>query len=141
MEKDFCFKCGTILIFSEDSDKIYSSDCTKCGQGYAKQKGETLIESREDSSFTLPLYSIIFEKERVSDERITQIASTFLEQYDKRWVKIFIEDIDEEINNPKRKLVELLNLNGTEKIARDYLNRLSKEIKHRLPSATEENLN
>ncbi len=133
MENDFCFRCGTTLIFSEDSNNIYSSECEKCEQGYSKEMGKSLIESRGVSSFTIPLYSIIFEKEKISEERINQIASSYIE-YDKRYIKSFTEDIDEEISNPKRKLIDLLNLEGTEEIARDYLNRLSNKIKDKLKS-------
>ncbi len=131
MERDFCFRCGTTLLFSKDSNNIFSSECEKCGQGYSKEKGKTLIESRNDSSLAIPLYSIIFEKQKVSDEKIKQIASSYLE-YDKRYIKVFIGDIDEELNNPKRKLTDFHNMYGTEKIARDYLKRLSTEIKNRL---------
>ncbi|WP_428741129.1 hypothetical protein [Tenacibaculum sp.] len=131
MEKDFCFKCGTTLIFLKDSNNILSSECEKCGQGYGREKGKTLIESRRDSSLTIPLYSIIFENKKVSNERINQIASIFID-YDKRYLKVFLEDIDNELTNPKRKLTEFHNLYGTEEIARDYLNRLSEKIKNLL---------
>ncbi len=131
MEKDFCFRCGTTLFFLQDSNNIFSSECKKCGQGYAKEKGKTLIESRKDSSFSISLYSIIFERKKVSDEKINQLASSYLE-YDKRYIKVLIEDIDEELTNPKRKLTNFHNMLGTEEIARDYLKRLSIEIKNRL---------
>ena len=131
MEKDFCFKCGTTLIFFKDSNNTLSSKCEKCGQGYGKEKGKTLIESRRDSSFAIPLYSIIFEKEKVSNEKINQIASGYL-KYDKRYIKVLIEDIDEELTNPKRKLTDFHDMHGTEEIARDYMSRLSEEIKNRL---------
>lgn len=45
---------------------------------------------------------------------------------------MFIEDIDKALANQKRKLTEFHNLHGTEEIARDYLIRLSREIKNRL---------
>lgn len=131
MGEDFCFKCGTTLTFLKDSDNILSSKCKKCGQEYGKEKGKTLIESRRDSSLAIPLYFIIFEKEKVSNNRIDQIASTYIE-YDKRYLKVFIEDIDKALANQKRKLTEFHNLHGTEEIARDYLIRLSREIKNRL---------
>lgn len=131
MEKDFCYKCGTTLFFFKGLNNILSSECKKCGQGYGKEKGKTLIENRRDSSFAIPLYSIIFEKEKVSNARIDQIASTYNE-YDERYLEVFLEDIDNELTNPKRKLTDFHNLYGTEEIARDYLNRLSREIKNRL---------
>ncbi|MCB4800214.1 hypothetical protein [Neotamlana laminarinivorans] len=131
MEEDFCFRCGANLLFSLDSNNIFSSEYEKCGQGYAKEKGRTLIDSRKNSSFAIPLYSIIFEKGKVSNQKINQIASTYLE-YDKRYIKVLIEDIDEELTNPKRKLTNFHNMIGTEEIARDYLKRLSIEIKNRL---------
>ncbi|WP_422104032.1 hypothetical protein [Winogradskyella sp.] len=131
MEEDFCFKCGTKLLFSLDSNTILSSECKKCGQGYAKEKGKTLIDSRKDWSFAIPLYAIIFEKEKVSHQKINQMASGYLE-YDKRYIKVLIEDIDEELINPKRKLTAFHDMLGTEEIARDYLKRLSMEIKNRL---------
>lgn len=131
MEKDFCFRCGTPLIFSEDTGKFHSSQCQKCGQGYSKEKGKSLIESRANSSFTLPLYSIIFEQKKVSNEIVNRNVSAILE-YDKRYIKVLIQDIDEELNMPKQKLNNLLNLKGSEEITRDFLSRLSSEIKKRL---------
>ena len=131
MENDFCFKCGTKLFFLKDSNNILSSECEKCGQGYSKEKGKTLIESRRDSSLSIPLYFIIFEKKKLSNERINQIASVFI-NYDKRYLKVFLEDINNELTNPKWKLTDFHNLNGTEEIARDYLNRLSERIKNLL---------
>ncbi len=131
MEKDFCFRCGTTLIFLQDSNNTLSSECEKCGQGYGKERGKTLIESRKDSSISLPLYSIIFEREKVSNEKIRQVASRYI-KYDKRYIKIFMEDIEDELTNPKRKLTGFHYLSGTEEIARDYLSRLLKEIKNLL---------
>ncbi|WP_299277969.1 hypothetical protein [uncultured Psychroserpens sp.] len=138
MEEDFCFRCGTTLFFSQDSNTIFSGECEKCGQGYAKEKGKTLIESRKDSSFAILLYSIIFETENVSNEKINNISSAYLE-YDKRYLKVLIEDIDDELTNPKRKLTNFHNLHGTEEIARDYLKRLSEEMKKQYTTTLNQN--
>ncbi|MFT0156236.1 hypothetical protein [Tenacibaculum ascidiaceicola] len=129
--EDFCWRCGTPLIFLLNSNNILSSECKKCGQGYGKLKGKSLIESRLDSSFSHPLYHIIFEKEKVSQEKVNRIALAFA-QHDKRYLEIFIKDIEDELTTPKRKLSDFHNLYGTEEIARDYLCRLSKEIKYLL---------
>jgi len=43
MERDFCFRCGTTLLFSKDSNNIFSSECEKCGQGYSKEKKAEMI--------------------------------------------------------------------------------------------------
>lgn len=133
MEKDVCYRCGTNLIFSKDSNGFLYSKCEKCGYDYVKENDKPLIEGRKDSSFAFLLYPIIFETKKISKERIKQIATNILE-YDINYIKILIEDIDEELIHPKRKLIDLLNLNGSEDIARDYLGRLSMEIKYQLKS-------
>ncbi|WP_196889410.1 hypothetical protein [Aureivirga sp. CE67] len=131
MDNDFCFKCGTKLFFLKNSNNILSSECEKCGQGYGKEKGKTLIESRGNSSLSIPLYFIIFENKKLSNERINQIASSFID-YDKRYLKVFLEDINNELTNPKRKLTEFHDSVGSEEIARDYLSRLSERIQNLL---------
>lgn len=132
MKTDFCFRCGTNLIFSESDTTHLSSECEKCGQGYAKEKGTALLDNRGNSSFTISLYGIIFEKEKIAKEQIRRIAEAYVDEYDKRWLTVFIEDVEEELKNPKLNFKKILNLQGTEEIARDYLNRLSKEIKTRM---------
>ena len=131
MDNDFCIKCGTELFFLTDSNNILSSECENCGQGYGKEKDKTLIESRGDSSISIPLYFIIFENKKLSNERINQIASIFID-YDSRYLKVFIEDINNELSNSKHKLTEFHDLAGTEEIARDYLSRLSERIQNHL---------
>lgn len=128
MRKKFCFRCENELIITEKYDDITFYECTKCNRNYAKAKGKSLTD-RWGSAISIALYSIIFAKQKIAAEEIKKDAIEFYERYNKQELKVLIQDIDDEINKPKQKLVDILDLKGTEEIARDFLSQLSIEIK------------
>lgn len=129
MKNDFCFRCGGNLLITERLNDIVSCVCEKCQQGYVKEKGKSLLECRGLSSFSIPLYFIILERNVISDERVSEIALALVHHNHRKWIEIVIEDIEEELKHPKIELIEILNLNGSEELARDYLSRLVQMLK------------
>lgn len=132
MGNDFCFRCGGNLLIKEVLNDVVSCECENCQQGYVKEKGKSLLECRGLSSFSIPLYLIIFERNVVSNERVSEIALAIAHHNHIKWIGIVIEDIEEELKNPKLVLVEKLNLNVTEELVRNYLSRLLLELKKHL---------
>jgi len=128
MQKEHCFRCDNDLIMIENHDEITFYKCEKCNRNYAKSTGKSLTD-RWGSAISIPLYLIIFEKEKVAIQRIKQYAKGFYEDREKYDLKILIEEIDDEINHPKQQLIDIHDAYGTEEIARDFLHQLSIEIK------------
>ena len=131
MKNEICFRCNTSLIITDQSKAITFDKCDKCKRAYAKSVGKSLTD-RWLSPISIAMYYIIFATQKVPDKMIKETANEFLERFGTKKINILLEDIDEEINNPKQKLVDMLDLKGTEEIARDYLRRLSIEIKKKL---------
>jgi hypothetical protein len=128
MQKEYCFRCTNELITTNVFDDITFYECQQCERNYAKATGRSLTD-RWGSPISIPLYSIIFTTEIVEEEEVKELALTFQENYSKKRIAIIIDDIDEEIKHPKQKIVDMLDLKGTEEIARDFLKRLSAEMK------------
>ncbi len=129
MPKEVCFRCNNDLVITDEHNTITFYKCDICKRGYAKSAGKSLTD-RWLSPISIVIYDIIYVKQKVSDKIVEGNAMRFLKRLDKEKMEALIEDIDDEINNPKQKLVDMLDLKGTtEEIARDYLRRLSIEIK------------
>ena len=127
MEKELCFRCSGNLAVTEEHEDITFYECKDCKRRYAKSLGKSLTD-RWMNPISIALYAIIFDTEKVSHERIENM----MKSYDNKTLeqkKQLIEEIEEEIRNPKQKLVDMLDLKGTEEIARDYLYRFAIELK------------
>ena len=130
MAKEVCFRCNGDLVITDEYDTITFYKCDECKRAYAKSVGKSLTD-KWLNPISIALYRIIFETEIVSDEFIAQSVIS-LAHLDVEQIKLMVEEIEEELNYPKQKLVDVLDLKGTEKIARDYLFRFSAELKRRL---------
>jgi len=129
MHKETCLRCKGDLITTEKHKEITFYECQNCKRTYAKSIGKSLTD-RWSNPISIALYGIIFEKEIVSDEFIIHAVGS-LSHLDEKQKNILIEEIEEELNHPKQQLIHMLNLKGTEEIARDYLSRLVEELKNK----------
>ena len=130
MQKEACFRCNGELIITNKSEDITFYQCNNCKRSFSQSEGKSITD-RWMSPISLALYPIIFKTKIVSDECIDRSIIAF-SHFDKNQKKLMIEEIEEELANPKQKLVDILDLKGTEVIARDYLSRLAASLKSQL---------
>ncbi|WP_019668337.1 hypothetical protein [Eudoraea adriatica] len=124
---EICFRCNKPLYLTEKLEDISFYNCASCKRNYAKEPGKDLTD-RWMSPLSIVLYDIIYNKERISDETI-EIVADRINTYETKQIEAIIDDINEELVNPKQKLIAILDLHGTEENARDYLKRLVKRLK------------
>ena len=123
MNSEICIRCGNFL--DKQSSEFYR--CVNCKRDYTKTRNNIIVD-KWLSPISLVLYGIIFETSKIPDQTINfQIAQ--LEKFSKEEISIIINDIQEELDNPKQNVVEILDLNCGEENVRDYLQRLLVKIK------------
>ena len=122
-----CFRCNGELVLIQSVESIEFFKCESCKREFARENRNELTD-RWGSPISIALYSIIFEKEPISEEHIDFTAHELIEQFNDN-IEEFINEISIELINPKQKVSEILNMLGNEKIARDYLKRLVVKLK------------
>jgi|GEM_PF-866869 len=122
-----CFRCNAQLTFIEEHKDVSFYYCNNCERRYSK-KGDKQITDAWLSPISTVLYGIIFENDYIPDEKARENAED-LKHFSKDELGQIISDIEEELANPKQRLIDMLNLHGTEENTRDYLKRIVVLIK------------
>ena len=105
MEK--CYRCNSNLInvTTSDADDVEFFECTSCKSSYSKRTDGNLHD-RWLMPITLPLYSVIFDKN--PETRAREQAHEFLNT-DNIDIEILKTHIREELESPKQNISEILN--------------------------------
>ena len=101
--------------------------CPKCQRHYTKESGQSLHD-RWLSPLSLALYPIIFNSN--PESRVKEIADLLKRDFSQKKLDILINDINDELNNPKQKLKEILNLKASEQDIREFLALLRDKIQN-----------
>ncbi|MGF1761775.1 hypothetical protein [Aliivibrio kagoshimensis] len=128
---EHCYRCKLELTETTpaESGNILFYACEGCGACYAKKAGQQLHD-RWQMPITIPLYSLIYEKEplKIVNNVVNQISRS-----KRRFVEPIINDIHEELNNPKQKLIEIHDyLYPDEQQFREFLRLVATGLQDRL---------
>lgn len=127
---EYCFRCNERLVLTEEHEEITFYYCEPCKRAYAKKLGKSLTD-RWLSPISIVLYGLIFETGKIPDEVIERILKR-IEHLTTEQLKLIADDIEDELQTPKQRLVDMLDLHGTEEDTRDFLQRFVQRLKSEL---------
>ena len=124
---EYCLRCKSVKleILPDSTDQITSYSCPKCQRHYSKKLGQSL-QDRWLSPLSITLYPIIFNPN--PQDRVKDIADLLKRDFSQEKIMILINEISDELINPKQKLKDILDLKASEPDIREYLTLLSKEL-------------
>ncbi len=120
IKSEYCLRCKNIKleVLPDSTDVINFYSCPKCLRHYAKEPGQLLCD-RWLSPLSLVLYPIIFDSNPQS--RVKEIADLLKRDFSQEKIEILINEINDELNNPKQKLKDILNFKASEQNIREFL--------------------
>jgi hypothetical protein len=100
-----CYRCGGKLVdvTPEDVKQIRFHSCSECHAAYTENE-EGRLHDRWLMPITIPLYSVIFDKEPLL--RVDQVVSDIVSR-DKRFRDLLVIEIAEELRSPRQKISDI----------------------------------
>jgi hypothetical protein len=114
-----CFRCRTVELTAQPGPAgIAFFRCPACGRDFTRKPSGSLV-FRWGHPISLLLYPIIFD-ERPGD-RCAEVAASFARQHPPETVRLAIDEIRLELNDPAQPLCEIVGCRASETDLRDFL--------------------
>jgi hypothetical protein len=118
--KEYCLICKTIelSILPDSVEEITFYECPQCVRQFSKSVGRGLCY-RWLHPISLLLYGVIFESQPQNAAK--HMAEYFQEVKTKEDLKIIIQEVKRELDNPTQNVRDILKMSQSEEALREFL--------------------